>query len=155
MPLGFESKEFLHMDDVRQLLRFVLPEAKDGAVLLDVDLVIRGYGINYDTDSKGKFILTEWKYGGFDLKNGQLMTFRLMHEILRKGDPDSLRYLGFYLINYDHEGGGDENSFYPESVTLTKATKMWEKPKVNIEGHQEILRFFRTLKVPNPDAAAQ
>lgn len=74
-----------------------MPDARDGFVALDLDLLVRWYGPNYGTDATGRLALVEIKHRNADLGNGSKSTLRLLDAMLRRGDTER-RYLGLYLL---------------------------------------------------------
>ncbi len=62
--------------------------------------------------------MMELKYGRAGLSGGQVKTFGLIDELLRKGDPKQYRYKGYYLVQYDNEDW-DLASFRVNGVPLT------------------------------------
>lgn len=80
------------------------PELNEGWVVLDFDLIVRIYGTK-GRDQAGTFKLLEVKMGNAVLKGGQKWTFRLIDQLLTRGDilgnhlyKDPGRYEGFYEI---------------------------------------------------------
>ena len=142
------------LDAVRELMRrqFPQPGAVNGLVVSDIDMVMRFYGPTFNTDSKGKFIFTEWKQGGGSLTNGQAHTYKGIHEVMRAGDPYMKRYMGFYKINYTNSGTTEADRFNLECVTFDKATQLYDKPTKVISGHQAIFEFLTTLNGSVGDA---
>ena len=108
------APEFRHPDKVqlllfREYLRQNMPSSSDGYVVEDLDLVIRAFQpsrpskFQFQTDDEGKFRLIELKYGNAWITNGQRRTFGLMDRLMRVGDPDRKRYLGYFVVQYSHE----------------------------------------------------
>lgn len=89
----------------REYIRSALPGFGNGNgfVALDLDLIVRTYGIQYDTDQSGRFALIELKFGYGDLTMAQKNTFGLITRLLRQADPHKKRFLGFFRVNYSHE----------------------------------------------------
>jgi hypothetical protein len=87
----------------RDYLRKHLPGGREGCVIEDLDLIIRLYGKQFNTDDDGKFYLFELKFGNARIGIAQQKTFGLIHRLLRMADPRRERYLGYYVINYDNE----------------------------------------------------
>jgi len=80
---------------------------------------MRVYGSGYGTDSHGKFILVELKYGLATLRRGQVATFRLIDATCRRGDPHGRRYRGYYLLQYSDEDWAAA-SFCVNGVTIDR-----------------------------------
>jgi len=80
-----------------------MPNGRDGFVAEDLDLLVRWFGPNFHFDARGGFMLVELKYGNAWIGGAQKMTFGVLDELLRKGDPEGQRYTGFYLVQYDNE----------------------------------------------------
>jgi hypothetical protein len=122
----FRHPDKLQVLPFRDWIRANLPVGNQGFVAEDLDLVIRVYGANFDSDSTGKFLLAELKYGNSRLDYAQRMTFGLLDSMLRQADPTCSRYLGFFLINYS-----DVN---------------WDKARFKINGqaisHDELLELL-------------
>jgi len=87
----------------RDWLREKQPYGDQGYVVEDLDLVLRVYGDNYETDSKGCFMLCELKFRPHVPGYAQHKTFGLLDALLRAADPDKKRYIGYFLIQYDNE----------------------------------------------------
>ena len=79
------------------------PLPRDGYVVEDLDMLIRGFGPRFQTDDLGKFVEIELKFGRKWLTYGQLKTFGLRDRLMRQGDPAGKHYLGFYVINYSDD----------------------------------------------------
>lgn len=108
------APQFRHPDKVqlllfREYLRKRMPPSSQGYVVEDLDLVLRAYNpgksgrFDFQTDADGKFRLVELKYGNAWIGGAQQRTFRLMDRLMRKGDPDKQRYLGYFVIQYSAE----------------------------------------------------
>ena len=96
-PDKFQQLQF------RDWIREKLPSGSAGVVVEDLDLVMRVYGYDRDTDAIGKFALIELKHGLNCLRRAQRNTFKLIDSLLRQGDPSAERYLGYFLLNYTDE----------------------------------------------------
>jgi hypothetical protein len=83
---------------LRDALRRGLPEARDGFVALDVDLLVRWYGPRYSTDATGRLALVELKHGTAGLGEGQRRTLRLLDQLARRGDTEG-RFVGTFLVH--------------------------------------------------------
>lgn len=105
----------------RTWIRNNLPHARDGYVVEDLDLVVRVYGNQFKTDSKGQYMLIELKYGSAQLGVAQVKTFSLIDSQLRQADPDGVRYKGYYVVNYTNEDW-DDSSFKINGRAVTFET---------------------------------
>ena len=101
---------------IRKLIRERIP--KSGRVVEDLDLLIRHYSTS---NSVGVFRAIETKHGDIGLTIGQDKSFRQMHNLWRRGDPDATEYKGFYLVQCDDAEYGDDSQ-----VTVTR---LFENPK--------------------------
>lgn len=99
----FRNPDKLQVLPHREWIRKNLPCGALGYVVEDLDLVVRAYGNKYATDKTGYFMFVELKFGNGCLGTAQRMTFRLIHDTCRGGDPDGKRYQGYYLVQYDNE----------------------------------------------------
>jgi hypothetical protein len=99
----FRHPETFQLLKHREYIRRQLPTGSAGFVAEDLDLVIRHYGATYNLDDTGRFMLCELKYGRAPVDYAQRRTFGLLHQLLRTADPEKQRYLGLYVIHYDHE----------------------------------------------------
>jgi len=91
----------------RDWIRKHLPSGSAGCVVEDLDLVMRVYGKRYGTDSVGKFMFVELKFGDATLGRAQINTFRMIDDTCRKGDPECTRYMGYFLLQYSDEDWDD------------------------------------------------
>ena len=98
----FRNPELYQVLPIRTFFRgecgFEFPSGGQGFVVEDLDLLFRWYGPQYGQDADGRFRLAELKYESSTIRTAQRKTFGLMDRILQRGDPDGLRYDGFYLI---------------------------------------------------------
>lgn len=85
------------VDSRREWIRAVVPNARQGFVVEDLDLILRYYqpGSPY-----GRYLKCEFKWNNAVMSAGQRMTHELEHWILRKGDPERKVYIGFYLVHW-------------------------------------------------------
>lgn len=74
------------------------PNGSDGFVVEDLDVVVRHFGNGFHTDAKGRLLLIEQKHPGHWIRTAQERTFGLFDELLRKADPERVRYLGYYVL---------------------------------------------------------
>lgn len=100
----FRNPDKFQVLPLREYIRQEFPRGSDGLVAEDLDLVIRHFGSNYGTDAKGRLMLIEQKHAGYGIGTAQQKTFGLIDELLRRGDPDGQRYLGYYLLNCVFDG---------------------------------------------------
>ena len=115
----FRNPDKFQILPFREWLRKNMPSGTDGFVVEDLDLVIRVYGPNFESDAEGKFILVELKYGMAWIGRAKKMTFGLIHRLLRETDSHRQRYLGFYVLNYDDEDW-DKANFKVNGLILSK-----------------------------------
>lgn len=99
---------------LREYLRHKLPPGPAGCVVEDLDLLVRHFGTNYGLDATGRFMLIEQKHPGYFIEGAQVWTFRLVHDTLRKGDPNRERYVGYYVLNIAFDD--DKNPIFPVTV---------------------------------------
>ena len=64
----------------------------------DLDMVVRHYGPRYHTDDNGRVMFIEQKHPPFWIQGAQVMTFRHLHRMLRRGDPERKGYIGYYVL---------------------------------------------------------
>jgi hypothetical protein len=119
MQPEFRNEDKLQRLPFRDWLRKYLPSGDQGFVVEDLDLVIRLFGSAYRLDSKGAFALIELKYMRTDIGKAQRMTFGLIDEVARLGDPQRKRYLGYFLIQYTDEDW-DNASFWINYKPISK-----------------------------------
>jgi len=101
---------FRHPDLVQQLpfrdyIRENCPGASQGLSVLDLDLVPLLFGqiIGRPKNADGKFMLTEIKKVGVPLNYAQGRLLMMIHNLLRKSDPQQEHYIGSYLLHWDYE----------------------------------------------------
>ena len=82
---------------LRDLIRETCRTGRDGLAVEDVDLVLRRFGPGHNGE-RGRLRLVEHKFGDSDLGFAQTMTFGLIDDLLRRGDPFGDTYDGFYLV---------------------------------------------------------
>ena len=75
----------------------------EGFVVEDLDVLFRTFGPAFQTDAKGKFMIVEEKHPGAKMQRAQEMTFGLLDDVCRKGDPLRERYLGFYVLEIGYD----------------------------------------------------
>lgn len=119
------SKPVFRNDDKFQVLkhrdwiRNNKPPGNEGYVVEDLDIVLRIYGTNYDTDSTGKFMLLELKFGRAYIDYAQRRTFGQINYMLRKADPGRVRYMGYFVVQYDNDDW-DKSEFTINRVSVTR-----------------------------------
>lgn len=101
----FRNPDKFQVLPLREYLREELPPGSAGCVVEDLDLLVRHYGMRYGLDATGRFMLIEQKHPGSFIGTAQQMTFGLVHSVLRKGDPDRERYLGYYVLEVAFDEG--------------------------------------------------
>ena len=104
----------------REWIRKQLPPGRDGVVVEDLDLVLRVYGERFNTDATGKFMFVELKYGSALPGIAQKKTFGLIDDLLKKADPEGIRYKGYWVLQYTNENW-DVSGFKLNNETITKA----------------------------------
>lgn len=141
-------------DAIRELIRQQFPSAgrMSGLVASDVDLVLRAYGPEMNSDQQGRYLLAEFKHGNSSLTNGQNSTFRQIDEDLRAGG--SQRYMGFWKVNYTLTPVYDDpdlDRFEPRCVRFDRCTRLYDdldEDVIQLTGHERIHRFLSTLDLP-------
>ena len=91
---------------LRNLIRTWFPDGRSGYVAMDMDLVVRVFGHQYDSDSDGRFRFIETKWSPetdkpTTLGPAQLKTFGLIDRMCRTSEMAD-RYDGFYVITHTH-----------------------------------------------------
>jgi len=114
----FRNPDKFQQLSFRDWFRKNKPSGKEGYVVEDLDLVLRIFGANFHTDATGKFILIELKFKNAWIGPAQKRTFSLINSLLRQGDPERKRYLGYYVVQYDNEDW-DKASFRINRVKVT------------------------------------
>ena len=95
----FRNPDLFQVLPLRDYLRSPgWPDGKDGFVVEDLDVVVRHFGNTFHTDAKGRLLLIEQKHPGHWIRTAQEKTFGLMDTLLRKADPERVRYLGYYIL---------------------------------------------------------
>jgi len=86
----------------RTLIRERAYTSAEGLVAEDIDLVVLRYGplIDRPKDADGEFMLCEFKHENTEIGYAQRRTFNLIHQILRKGDPEGRHYKGSYSVHW-------------------------------------------------------
>lgn len=110
----FRNPHLFQRLPVRDYLRVHYPDGSRGFVVEDLDLVVRHYGVNYHTDATGRFMLIEIKHPGHSIGTAQRRTFGLLDSLLRKGDPNGERYMGYFQLNAEFDDGN--NMVFPVHV---------------------------------------
>lgn len=115
----FRNDDIFQRLPFRDWIRENLPNGRSGFVAEDLDLIIRLFGRAHNSDRLGKMMLVELKYGEkTDLGIAQKMTMGLQNMLLRGGDADGTRYVGFFRVNYDDESWGPFCRFWVNGVEL-------------------------------------
>jgi hypothetical protein len=132
----FRNSDIYQRLPIRDYLRTALPEGSQGMVVEDLDLVIRHYGNSYRLDGKGRLMLVEQKHPPAWIEYAQEKTFGLIHQLIRAGDPDKKRYLGYYVLQIAFNG---EEPVFPVTVNrkheLDKAQMLdWFNGKLILPG---------------------
>jgi len=110
-----------------------MPTGREGCVVEDIDLVLRGFGTLYHTDDEGILKLIELKYGKAEMGFAKTKTFGLIDRGLKRGEPE--RYKGYFLINYDNENWDKANfEINRKPVTLTELSRFLMFGDIGITG---------------------
>lgn len=146
VPEVRNREAFKSIDVIRDYLRVEVPGWGNGSgvVLLDVDLVHRCYGPDFLSDSTGRVMLMELKYGSAELTGGQWNTFQLIDRLISAGDPLGMRYGGFWRVQYEIEA--DDTPYFTVAERLFLSA--WQTAKV--EGHDAVMAFMATGIAPAP-----
>jgi hypothetical protein len=107
----FRNPDKVQQQPFRDWIRKELPPAREGAVVLDIDLLMRVFGTAHGTDAMGRLAFFELKHGKSVPTGGQKRTYALLDELLRTADPRSLRYAGMHLIQYSEENWSQDTAF--------------------------------------------
>lgn len=110
----FRNPHLFQQLPLRDYMRSNLPSGPAGCVIEDLDVVVRHFGTKYQLDATGRFMLIEQKHPGSFIGTAQQMTFGLMHAVMRKGDPNRERYVGYYVLNIAFDDAG--NPVFPVLV---------------------------------------
>ena len=111
-----------------------------GVVVTDIDLLLRHYGPLANSDGIGTFRIMEQKHVKAPQHVGQEITFRLMHDLFRKADPDTERYKGFYLFEYEDPEW--------EDYSWVTVNRLFEQEK---EAKMHVVSFLKWLDSPLDD----
>lgn len=125
--LAAEAVELPH--PVRDFIRRRLPNGARGFVCEDIDLplVLRTFGSNYQTDEVGQIRLVETKHRrNPELGRSKAMTFGVLDQLCRRGDRCEGRYHGFSTLVYDvhppeHERAGQLAAVWVDGVEMNAA----------------------------------
>ena len=104
----------------RTFIRRHFPDGRKGFVAEDMDLIVRRFGSRYLYDEWGDFALIEIKHGRAPLGKSKLKTFRLIDCALRRGDPNLVRYKGFFVVRTDIDDWDLCHTFDVNHFRLTK-----------------------------------
>ena len=115
----FRNPSKIQVLPFRDWLRANKPAGQQGYIVEDLDLVLRVYGTNFHTDATGKFIFIELKFRNAWIGTSKIKTFGLLDSLCRAADPDHLRYLGYYIVQYDNEDW-DIANFRINKVNITR-----------------------------------
>lgn len=138
----FRNPDKFQVLPLREYLRRKLPAGSSGCVIEDLDLLVRHFGNNYGIDTIGRFMLIEQKHPGSFIEGAQVWTFRLVHDTLRKGDPDRKRYVGYYVLNIAFDS--NKNPIFP--VTVNRSLSLDEKQFLKwLNGALVLPSMFDTL----------
>lgn len=127
---------------VRDMMRNEFPTGAQGMVVEDLDMIMRVYGPEFDTDQKGRFAMLEFKFGMREMDDAQRNTFSVIDESVRTG-CNANRYEGFWLINFATDDSGDVRF-------LRARLKFMPGHTAELTDHQSIYQMLRTFKFPEP-----
>ena len=99
----FRNPDIFQVLPFREYIRQNCPGPGEGYVVEDLDLILKIYGSKWNTDKMGRFMLIELKFDDAWINYAQQETFRSIHHLLRKADPEAKRYLGYFVIQYSDE----------------------------------------------------
>ena len=129
----------------REWCRKHLPSSSEGVVIDDVDMTVRLWGPSFQTGPFGKIRFFEIKHGNAWPGIGQMLTFKGIDEIMRRGDPEGLTYGGFFIVrHWTEDWSGDRfeiNSRFSLDVPSFKAFLLGEK---DIPGYDFTLLKMQT-----------
>jgi hypothetical protein len=82
----------------REWCRKYMPKGSEGFTFEDVDGMVALHG---PLSPRGtRFMLIEYKWWDVALDLSQVKNFRLLHALLRRGDPTRQTYIGFYIVEW-------------------------------------------------------
>jgi hypothetical protein len=116
----FRNPDLYQVLGPREAIREWMPDGDKGFVATDLDLVLRWFGQNYDTDAVGRVALIELKHGSAPLAAAQTHTFGLIDALFRAGDPDGKRYAGFYVVHSENENWLTCDKFKVNGVSMNQ-----------------------------------
>lgn len=93
-------------DGRREYIREKLPSGKCGFIADDLDLIIRYWGPEHQTDGEGRIRLVEFKVGFGQFGYSQRLTLGLLDRMCKTSDYAD-RYEGFFLIYSESENWHD------------------------------------------------
>jgi hypothetical protein len=131
---AYSTSSFLSTMMERAYISSLLPKSFEGYVLEDVDLILRMYDPNNNTDI-GKFKLLELKVNSNDRRLGkaQEITFGLIDRMLRSSQENN-RYEGFFYIRKNNRFN---NKIIVNNYVLTPDEyKMFLLGKLNVESYR-------------------
>jgi hypothetical protein len=131
---AYSTSSFLSTMMERVYISSLLPKSFEGYVLEDVDLILRMYDPNNNTDI-GKFKLLELKVNSNDRRLGkaQEITFGLIDRMLRSSQENN-RYEGFFYIRNNNRFN---NKIIVNNYVLTPDEyKMFLLGKLNVEPYR-------------------
>lgn len=159
----FKNDDIFERLQFRDWIRHNCNESDDGFVAEDVDLVIRTYGGNFETDEIGKVMLIEIKHSSnarIDVGTSKTMTFGLIDKMIRASPCNEERYLGYFLL-VESDSNWDVAIIHVNGVLISDGT---------LEGRIRLRRFlhmdkkalahikeegFEPISLPNPAACQQ
>ena len=120
----------------REWCRKNLPNSANGVVLEDIDLIVRLWGPNYLTGPFGKIRFLEIKHGNAWPGIGQMLTFKGIDEIMRRGDPDGLVYGGFFFVqHWTEDWSGDRFEINSQLSLDVPSFKAFLLGETDIQGY--------------------
>lgn len=121
----------------REWARANLPHSSEGVVVDDMDMIVRTWGPSYNTGAFGKFRLIEIKYASAWPTIGQMITFKGIDELLRRGDPGRHTYLGFYVVqHWTEDWTGDFFEINSQTRLDTEAFKSFLLGTTDLPGYE-------------------
>lgn len=106
-------------DHRREYIRREMVDGDKGFIAEDLDLILRVYGDDFQTDYLGKFRMVELKFHEGTFNSSQQKTLGIMDRMLKQS-PESFRYGGFFMVYTETENWNDLDVFTVNGWDLTK-----------------------------------